>query len=59
MINMDKPEYQELAKRIRWYYDQGFNWATSEWFAKASLNWPGAQPVPYRREYWHYGGSLT
>lgn len=37
VINMDKPEYQELAARIELYRDEGFNWEDSQRIALADM----------------------
>jgi hypothetical protein len=30
MINMDKPEYQELAQYIEVYHDEGYGWPEAQ-----------------------------
>lgn len=43
MINMDKPEYQELVARILLYREEGYSWADAQNIALADMkrryNW--------------------
>ncbi len=44
MINMDKPEYQELAAQIELYRDEGFSWADAQRIALADMARRGWTP---------------
>ena len=43
-INMDKPEYQELAALIEYYHDRGWGWDDSQRIALADMALKGWVP---------------
>ena len=44
MINLDQPEYRELAARITLYRDEGRSWADSQRIALADMARRGWRP---------------